>query len=185
METTSSFLDRLGGDLCAAYARHSARRRRRRIVLLVIVSALVLAAAATAVTGIVTGFGIDQGKHADIVGTPPRHIACGPSGCVRVRGRAAPSGRWLYYFSHSLGYDLPSTRWGSLSESAPAQDVFDANGKTLSRPDGAELSYACTTIEGDRLDCIVLSRFGGTLPHGTAIYVLSASEYPGYMGPFD
>ena len=88
-----------------------------------------------------------------------------------------------YDFSHSLGDDLPVTRWGHLSETAPVQGVFGANGKTLSPPDGAELSYACTAIDGDHLGCVALARFGGTLPRNTAIYVLSPSEYPGYTGP--
>jgi hypothetical protein len=185
METTSVFLDRLGGDLRAAYVCHAAKRRRRRIVLTVVVAALALAGAATAVgSGLVTSFGIDQGKHAEIVGAPPKHIACGPSGCVRVHG-VVPPGHWLYLFSHSLGHNRPIMRWGQLGESVPDQSVYDDDSNEISPPARAEISYACTTIDGERLDCFALARRGGTLPRGTAIYILSASEYPGYTGPFD
>ena len=178
MSASPTFIDRMGEDLRGAYRRHAARRRKRHIAVVVVVAALGATATAGAVTGVFDGFTVLQDQQANIVGTPPKLITCGASGCVR--GNQSSSQQWLYFFSHRVGDGLPTS--GNLSETAVDQAVYDDKGNELSPPKGAELSYACTTMDGSNLDCSPQNRVG-ELPRGTAIYVLSPAEYPGYTGP--
>jgi hypothetical protein len=179
METTPElpdFLDRLGADLGRAYTAHASRRRRRRVATLAPLVALTLVATAAGVSTLIDGFGIDQNKQADITGTPPALIACGAAECARSDSTSQlPDAAWRYEFSHTLGTDLPSS--GALAESEPGQGVFDSKGNELDPPAGANLAYACTAIHADSLNCEPLVKAGPSLPRGTAIYILSPSEY--------
>jgi hypothetical protein len=161
MSNSPTFIDRMGADLRQAYVRYSMRRRRRRIAAMVAVVALGATGAAGAV-----------------VGVPPEYITCGASGCVP--GRHASSGSWFYQLNHRVGDGMPT--WGNLREGLMAQGAFDGKGNTLNPPEGAVITYACTTMDANNLDCVPEDRVG-ELPWGTAIYVLSLTEYPGYSGP--
>jgi hypothetical protein len=180
MRSSSTFIDRLGADLERAYSAHSIRRRRRRVVVGVVALALAATATAGAVTGLFDGFTISQDQQANIVGDPPHYLACGPAGCIRTDQSSVSGGRWLYQLSHRVGAGLPTS--GNVQESLTKQSAFGPTGKELSSPAGAEIAYACTTIDGDTVDCTPLEHVG-TLPRGTAIYLLSLTEYPGYEGP--
>jgi hypothetical protein len=176
MELDSSFLDRLETDLRRAYGRHRRSRRRRQTIVVAAAGALVVAATASAFTGVLGVFNIDQSKQATIVGTPPQLIECNTAGCIRMDAKQPDTdARRRYELSHRVGDDLPTS--GKLAETPPGQGVFDQNGNELSPPAGVELSYVCTTITAEQLECTPLSAAGGSLPRGAAIYVLSPSEY--------
>jgi hypothetical protein len=179
MSNSPTFIDRMGADLRQAYLRYSMRRRRRKVAAMVAVVALgATGAAGAVVTGIFNSFTILPDQHANIVGVPPEFITCGPSGCVP--GRQPASGGWLYQLNHRVGDGMPT--WGNLREGLMAQGAFDGKGNTLNPPEGAVITYACTTMDANNLDCVPEDRVG-ELPWGTAIYVLSLTEYPGYSGP--
>jgi hypothetical protein len=175
MNTSPHFLDRLGGQLQVAYLHQASLRRRRRITLLVVVATLAIATGASAAAGVFDGFVIGQDTRANIVGSPPPRIRCSGNSCASLSAGAPEEGGWIYDLSHLVGSGLPTS--GHLEESQPGQAVFDQQGKELMPPAGAELSYGCTTIRGPDLECVALSHFSGTLPRGTAVYVLARSEY--------
>ncbi|HZU13538.1 MAG TPA: hypothetical protein VFB58_11925 [Chloroflexota bacterium] len=182
MSTTTPFIEQLEGDLRRAHGRQASRRRRRGAALLAAVSAFVFVAAAGASGTIQGWFTIDNsGQGVNIVGSPPATIDCGPAvangPCVLSTTATATSGIYRYGFSHTLGQDLPNTSTGSLQESDPGQAVFDKQGHQMVPPQGAALSYVCTTITTSQLTCSPLGQAGGTLPRGAAIYILAPSEY--------